>query len=177
LLPEAQEEKLRLMRFARRLSFALTVIVLATSTVVGYLFFLRTSFTNRLETEASRSALAGADQKIKDLEKMEERMAYVRQLLGKSRELDKITLVQWSDILRELSLFASGNIALETLTVSGDDFEKIKLTGTAKSRDDVIRLKNSLEQSEYYQEVISPISNMTLQEDVLFEFEMTIKKL
>lgn len=176
LLPEEQEEKLRLMRFARRLGYGQAIIVLATTAIVGYLVFIRLSFSATLAASASKSAIVGADQKVKDLEKMEARMAYVRQLLKKSRELDKVTHVPWSGLLRELSSFANPATTLETLSVSGDNFEKIKLTGKAESRDDVIKLKENLERSDYYQEVISPISNMTLKEDVTFEFNMTIKK-
>jgi hypothetical protein len=53
---------------------------------------------------------------------------------------------------------------------------EIILSGKAKERDQVIRLKEKLASSDFYREVISPVSNLTSREDVEFDFTLKLKE-
>jgi Tfp pilus assembly protein PilN len=53
--------------------------------------------------------------------------------------------------------------------------EKIELKGLAKDRDDLVRFKELLSQSDFFAEVEMPISNFTTQEDVNFEISLTLE--
>lgn len=175
LLPPEQAEIMRLARYGKKVGALMLASFLLTVMVVGYLFYVQVSLRMRLMTLSATINVEGAEEKIQSLKQVEDKMKTIRLLIEKSKELEKAKPVVWSDILRELASFTDENIALATFEVSGDKFEKIKLTGTAKNRDDVIRLKENLENSDYYKEVVSPLSNMTLKEDVAFEFQMTLK--
>jgi Tfp pilus assembly protein PilN len=78
-------------------------------------------------------------------------------------------------ILEELVILMPDPIYLTNLNFNFQQKE-INLGGFAPRRDNVITLKDRLDRSPYFSKVVSPLSNLVKDRDILFNFTLVIKE-
>ncbi|MBU2025869.1 PilN domain-containing protein, partial [Patescibacteria group bacterium] len=83
--------------------------------------------------------------------------------------------IWWSRVLQELANASGPGIKITKFEVDKKDFRQIKVSGVAATRESMIFLEQRLKVSEFYKEVISPVSNLTSKENVSFEFTLKLK--
>lgn len=94
----------------------------------------------------------------------------VKEINSQMLAIEKIQneFTSWSDLLKYFSANLSGNIKINQLR--GDKISKqLIITGTAKTRDDLLALKNQLESAPYLTKIDFPIKNLLEKENINFE--------
>jgi len=98
-----------------------------------------------------------------------------------NNDLKKINSIQtqyvnWVEWLTNLNnLIYSNKIQIGRLNIDLEG-QKVSLNGKAASREDFLDMKTKLEESEMFEEVISPLSNILSANKINFDLEMTLKK-
>lgn len=80
--------------------------------------------------------------------------------------------VFWSQILIRMGNDFSDRVSLSELSTKG---LKINILGKAVSRDDLLKLKESLEADECFSEISLPLSDLVDKENVDFQMDFSIK--
>jgi Tfp pilus assembly protein PilN len=76
-------------------------------------------------------------------------------------------------IFQKINALAPDGIYFEEITMEGDS---ISLKGVGEQRDSVIKFKQALEESGFFEKIDSPISNYIQDKEVQFGFNLELKK-
>ncbi|MBU1131303.1 PilN domain-containing protein [Patescibacteria group bacterium] len=100
-------------------------------------------------------------------------------VLGLNKQIETLSQIlseffNWPNYLINLSALAPAGVSLNHLSASLDNKEFI-INGYASTRDDLIILKNNLENSPLFEEITIPLSNFLTQQGVTFEIKGKIK--
>lgn len=79
----------------------------------------------------------------------------------------------WSKAIRELSGLVPGDVYLSGLV--NKDFQ-ISISGKAKTRDDFLKFKDRISQSECFFNINTPLSNLVEKNDVDFQIDFEVKE-
>jgi len=103
---------------------------------------------------------------------------YTNKVKSANNQLNSISNVQnefvkWSLLLKNLSADINDNISLSRLTL---DQEKsaLYLSGVARTRDDLLGLKDTLEKRGYFSDISFPIKNLLEKNNIMFEISVKI---
>jgi Tfp pilus assembly protein PilN len=80
--------------------------------------------------------------------------------------------LHWTNVLRELGNIFPDNVSLSE--ISTKDFQII-ITGSAKTRQDLLNLQSQLQQSVCFQNVDVPLSDMIQKSDIEFQVDFYVK--
>ena len=154
----------RLIQFA----FLLLLVLWA----LGGLLILRIdqqekNLVQGLQTEVNR-------EKLKELSSINAQLKELRILNGKVDRAQKSEFL-FSNLLEELSKIVPQNVALTAFETIVDQPGWIKIKGVARTRDNFLKFKESLESSEYCAKVESPLSNYVTPESFSFELNIQLK--
>ncbi len=79
----------------------------------------------------------------------------------------------WTNFMQKFSDKITPNISLSLIDIKKND-QKLILSGQAKTREDLLRLKNSLEELDYIDTIQVPLEQLTKPEEVPFVFNIPI---
>ncbi|MBI3290880.1 PilN domain-containing protein [Candidatus Falkowbacteria bacterium] len=79
--------------------------------------------------------------------------------------------ISWARFLVELALLVPDKISVNNLTIKDDN---ILLNGLAETRDDLLNLQDSMENSDLFSAVDIPLDNLLKKEDVSFTLKAKI---
>ena len=93
-----------------------------------------------------------------------------------NKKLKAVEMIQenhtlWINFFIDLVKLVPDNINLKNITINGN---KILITGSAKTRDELLNFKENLENSEVMSQVIIPLDNLLKKEDVNFDLKADI---
>jgi len=77
-------------------------------------------------------------------------------------------------VMEEIINIAPANIHLFSLSLERSE-KQITLSGFAPQRQDVIVFKDALDNSKFFEKVVSPLSNLVKETDILFNFTLVLK--
>lgn len=102
------------------------------------------------------------NQKVRDINS---RISYIGEMQG--------DYIQWSYVFEELSKYSEDGIRFYSIKMSRED-NIISIRGTAKERNDLIKLKEGFEESKVFTKVESPIKNILEKENIDFEIKASL---
>jgi Tfp pilus assembly protein PilN len=82
----------------------------------------------------------------------------------------RVSSVQWSSVLRAITETVPTGVRLTGIRANASGL--ISVSGVAETRDDVLAMREQLEDSPMFEKVQSPLSNILERRDVKFDFEM-----
>src|SRR3989344_4822341 len=84
--------------------------------------------------------------------------------------------ISWTDFLISFNQLIPDNVSLYTLNINKNNKDGIKIyiTGIAKTRDDLLKLKDNLEKNEMFSEVAIPLENLLKKNDISFNIKSNI---
>ncbi len=99
---------------------------------------------------------------------------YTEEVRGINSRLNIILQIQnervpWSYLLEVIAGITPDGITLSSLKLNKKN-SALKITGNAKTRNDLLKFKNNLENSKIFTAVKSPIKNILQKENINFEF-------
>jgi len=144
-------------------SFVLTAVVgivlLISQTLLTYTFndtISRTALVTR-EYGGMNSLIRDANRKLHKISKIE------------------AEFVPWSEVLLLAATLTPSNITLTSL-VSESSTKDVLLRGVAKTREDLLIMTSAFEKSTFFESIESPISNLLIKEDILFDLKMKVSE-
>lgn len=81
--------------------------------------------------------------------------------------------ITWSGLFAYIDSLADSNLSFNRISINKSK-NILEATGSAKNREDILKLKESLEKKEIFADVEFPISNFLKKENINFEFTLTI---
>ncbi|MEA3273536.1 MAG: hypothetical protein U9Q72_03005 [Patescibacteria group bacterium] len=175
LLPPQQFKKIKLAKLFQKTTGLIILAFFINFAGLGYLYSLNLKLKNKLDGIKNEAITENTEEKVQNLEHLEEKVKETYGLVEKAKKINQENPLQWSEILKELVSFCGAGIKFKKILVDEKNLKEIKVTGVAISREEVMILKNKLEESIHYQEVNFPISNLTSKTDVMFEFTLKLK--
>ncbi|MCU0679044.1 MAG: hypothetical protein MUC28_01180 [Planctomycetes bacterium] len=104
---------------------------------------------------------------------------YTNKVKNINNQLNAISNVQgefvkWSSFLEKFSSSINDDIALSRLSLDRNQ-NTIYLSGTARTRDGLLALKDGMEKIGYFSDISFPIKNLLEKNDIAFEINAKIK--
>lgn len=168
LLPPSEKKKIKLSKLARliisfelRVCFLIIVFSLLMVSVFLFLYILTGAQANLVEQTKS-------NQKVQELFEMEEKIKNANISINQIRQKQDEMIV-WTPVLEHLSEITPNGIYLKTFSFVEANGE-ISLSGHADKREDLLKYKGLLKESDYFESVESPLSNIIKKEDISFSF-------
>ena len=81
--------------------------------------------------------------------------------------------VKWSDLFVDFTTSVPSGVSISSLSLD-KNLQSLNLNGTAKNRDDFLKLQENLKKLAYLSDVNSPITNLLLRENLEFQFTAKI---
>ena len=81
--------------------------------------------------------------------------------------------VEFSHIIEEIMKTVDNNIIFSTLSLDRDG-ESILFNGNARTRDSLLKFKESLEKSQYFDNVDLPLANILQKENIAFNIQVKL---
>ncbi|OGE81344.1 MAG: hypothetical protein A2826_02195 [Candidatus Doudnabacteria bacterium RIFCSPHIGHO2_01_FULL_43_23] len=168
LLPKEAQNEIRYERLSSRLlNMSLWIVI---SLVVMIVLMMATRIY--LKSESSRVSDLIIFQK--ELVSQEENQALKKELTEFNTHLSNLIQFEeshayWSEVLIELARITPSGIAIDALTATRDD-KKMTIIGFAQTRDSVLQFRKNLLDSDFFEDVNFPLSNLIKPTDVAFRY-------
>lgn len=171
LLPNDNKQRLL---FKRRCHFMLKVAGIASVAAVVYISFV---FACIETTEFQRKAMLRDNENISSNQiyrQIKSDQEVIKEYNKMAGIIEKGISQQTSniDLLEKINKIVPDGIEFEQLTIAGT---KITLKGIGAQRQQVIDFKDQIEKSGLFSKIESPISNLTQEKDVSFQFNLELK--
>jgi hypothetical protein len=150
------------MSYVQSLTFYVAVVIVF---IAGTLFSLQIILQG-VVSEMAESSTAS----FEEYETMTKQMREINDFVGRTGGIHD-RYVDWSAVLDTLGHTAPAGIRFGGITVSSDN--TIRVEGTAMLREDVLTMKQRLEDLPQFTDISSPLSNILQRENLKFEFRMT----
>jgi len=172
LLPEKRKNKIKRKKLVRlimgqwvRLFFIILIFI---STLLSFNFVLKIQL-GALETTRSLEESREEFQKISQYEKTFKKI---------NKQAFFISNIQaghlyWSEILSKLEKAILNEISITSLIAEND---QILLVGKAKTRDDLVKFKNIINDAECFSNAKVPVSNFIAKENIDFQMDIELSE-
>lgn len=124
---------------------------------VNNLIIFQKEVVSQKENQALKKELAEFNIHLSNLIKFEKGHAY------------------WSEVLIELARITPSDIAIDALTADRED-KKMTVMGFAKTRDSVLQFRRNLLDSDFFEDVNFPLSNLIRPTDVSFRYTFFVNQ-
>lgn len=174
LLPPDEKENLRRRRAAHFVfSYCLVLTVLFVVFII-ILWLLTLALRWNLSVTEKRLESERELARVQQVENLEQKIAFANEIFSSAVSIEKERTAVVSRIADLLSTIPSG-VTLKTL---GFDAAKgiFNLEGEAVAREDFIDFENIIKQSNLYENLDSPISNILKQTNLSFRISFSLKK-
>lgn len=105
---------------------------------------------------------------------------YIQKIKTTNEKIDKVALVQkdavlWTKFLKILSDKISEDVIINQIAID-KKIDNFTISGTAKSRDSLLALEKTLEETGYFEEINLPISSLLKKDDIAFSINVKFLK-
>lgn len=103
--------------------------------------------------------------------------ALIREANRKLRKISEIEseFTPWSEVLIHAATLTPSNITLVSLSCEASTRD-VLIRGVAKTRGDLLIMTRAFEESKIFESVESPIANLLIKEDILFDLKMKVSQ-
>lgn len=169
LLPPQQRKAKETKELMRKLIFA-SIFLTAILIISWFILFISQQMINQsLSYQKQEIAIFEKYFNQESNKKIEQDIENVNKILTRVSTIEK-NKSNLSNILIELIKTTTSNISFYNIKIVKSE-RKITMNGFAKTRDDFLKFKNDLEKSEYFDEIVSPPSNIINPENINFSIE------
>jgi len=147
---------------------AVLMVALVFGAILGsfnYILGLETKYA--MQTSVPKDQLESS----KELEKYDEEFKEANSEITALEEVQREN-IYWSDLFLELNKIVPEGIALQSVSTKK---MQIFISGTAGTRDDLVALKEKLENSSCFENINFPLSNFAAKENIEFQSDFSIK--
>lgn len=170
LLPEEKKLEIRKNKKFRLIIWQGFILTFICVFFVSLLFCTNLVLGVRLKSWESISNLEKEQGNYQELQKYEDEFRGINKKIARLALLEKNGL-HWSNIIYKLDAVLTENITLSTL--STEDLH-VSLIGKARTRDDLLVLKDNIEKSDCFSETVVPLSDLVSKEDVEFQIDFAV---
>lgn len=172
LLPEEQKKEIEYEKTNITLISAFIIVFLVLVGLISSLFLAKSTLNKNLESLNNQKESYEKLFSAKDNKEIEETISSLNKLSTTVIQINNLQ-IHPSYLISEIARITPNKIKYTSLTI---DKEKLLLglSGTAVSRDDLLNLTKSLEDSNLFSEVKAPLSNITSPENIDFTIETKI---
>jgi Tfp pilus assembly protein PilN len=166
-------DKKRALRSGLLMAYAQTMVLLVFITAMfisSMLVSVRLMISSDYADLQKKSASASSGETTAVTNEIRLINTYLRQLEDRQE-----SFTAWSGVIKSLADLVPDKTTLESLTIDAAT-DKITLSGEAETRDDALKLLDSLKNSPFLSDVSSPLSNLLQKKDVKFDLEMKYKR-
>lgn len=156
--------------FTRCLSFFAVPILIFLTVFILFLISSLFSLSIMIKTQKEAIEIKGNDFRIQELLEIEEKIEKANQIIGQIN-IKQNEMVLWTLILEEISEIMPDGARLNNFSYRKSD-NTISLIGWAESREDVLLFGESLEESRFFEQVNSPLSNLLKRKNIDFNFTL-----
>ncbi len=170
LLPPAEKNKLKLEKLQKKIYFCFLWLAGVLLIFVGLL--LSTYFIIQVMLQGQENLIdqRKASQKNKEIALMQERINQANQRLKLVNKKQQ-TFVVWTPILLEFSDLVPNQVHLTNLSYQEAN-ERLRLSGYAQTREDLLIFEEKLKTSNFFTDLESPLTNIIKQRDINFNFSL-----
>ena len=173
LLPTVKKEELKFQFIRTKIVSFFIIVFLGIVTLIIFLIggeiFLRYQLPDIKEQIKNREASS----ETASLEGLKSGVTSLNQKIAALEKLQK-EQIRWSEVLFGLSREIPLDLRLKEIRIDREN-QKVIIKGEAKNRVAVLNLENNLKNSQFFERIKSPLSNITTRENVVFEFTFYLK--
>ena len=172
LLPPQRKKEINLDKMNRWLIFfgsGLLILILI------FVLLALNSYFYLLITLSSQQKLIDRSQggsELQEVNQLEEEINQANQKIDQIYNLQS-QFIHWTPVIEELIDLTPSGIYFTNFSYQ-QTANQVQLSGHAKKREDLLQLKKSIESSQYFQEIESPLTNLLKQEDIDFNLNFNI---
>lgn len=172
LLPDVQKKELQL----REASY-----FIARSFIIIFAVIIFSSFLLLAINQLMKSNLNSIERQIETYEKyfqsaknkeIESNINEINKMIRSIAQVQK-NRTNWSETLIELSQIVPPEIQFNEIKINKLE-KKIEISGKAKTRDQLLKFQDALENSDFFENVTSPISNIVSPENINFNLTASL---
>ena len=171
LSPQSKREirSIRTFYIIKTISFRIISLLLIIGTVLLFSFFLLNEQTKSLDLQIEQEL------EIKEKEKIASIGEATKDL---NQQLNLASTIQdnyilWTGFISNFTHQVPGGIEINTLNFDNST-SSFSVTGIADSRETLLDFERQLNQSIYFENVVSPISNLTQKENIRFDISASL---
>lgn len=165
LLPPAKKQELRLTQLYIAVKNLIILILFLTIITAIALLLTKMTLQNYFNKIVSETTLTTKYANIfnKDIREFNQQIKAVEKI--------QKDYIPWTKFFINFNKLIPDNIGIDNLSLNGN---QILITGLAKNRDDFLKLKDNLKNSDLFSEVVIPLENLLKKENVDFNIKTNI---
>lgn len=172
LLPSYNKEEIaRSVYFRAVLGWELSLLLIV-STGIVFLFGINYLLDLNLQLVSKGINSNSDNAKYETMKYYENKFSEINTKLSKISDITR-GQVYWSELFLKLNNTVPDSVEISGLSTKNFS---VSLAGKAKTRDDLLLFKESLDKEECFEDVNLPLSNLVSKEDVVFQIDLKIKK-
>jgi Tfp pilus assembly protein PilN len=166
LLPSQKKQEIQTIEIFSLLKNLIILILFITIIIAILLLLAKLSLQNFFNDVVDNNTLTTRNIKIynEDINDFNQKLNAVEKI--------QADYLRWSQIIIALTQLIPNNTVVTDLTINK---EKIVILGLAKNRQDLLNLKNNLENSDILKNVVIPLENLLQKENISFSIKADIK--
>lgn len=171
LLPKTEKEALKLKWQTKRIYFLGGGLFLVFLLFIGQLWSLKVILFSQLQVLEKEVQDIYQGEELAQVVILEDQIKLFNDSLALIRKINQDKPI-WSQVLIKLSQLLPPDTRLSRVQFSSET--KSSISGWAKTRQDLLKLKENLEQSPEFSELEYPLSSLLQPENINFHFKFTL---
>ena len=167
ILPKKLKNDLKLIVFDKFIKKIIWTILLFIIIFSGILlaanFYLQLYFEETIEKNANTSK--STEDYLKKVQEINDKINYIANIQDNN--------IDWTNIIMRVSEAINKDIKIDKISINKKN-DTLSLSGNAKTRDDLLLLKDSLEKYKNFNEIKLPIENLLEKNDINFEITTVV---
>ncbi|MFA6184166.1 MAG: PilN domain-containing protein [Parcubacteria group bacterium] len=172
LLPKSKEKKIKNKKILKFVILQEIMIILITVLFFGVVKGVDAIASFRLDSVNKQISSNGAKGDYVEIKKYENGLKDVRAKTYSISKIQKFS-VAWAPVLDKLAQVLPSEITLTSIDGSGYN---LLLKGVAQNRDILIKMKEDMQKNECFKNVVIPLNDIVLRENIEFELKLDINK-
>jgi Tfp pilus assembly protein PilN len=172
LLPQQRKQEIKRRRLFRKILREEALFLLPFIVLIFILFSIYYILTIQKEITITAYSAQQSQEKYQQLETYEEKFKQTNVLMQAMKKI-QLGHLHWQQFFQQLSEIVPDNIYISDLSTK--DFT-VFIIGKAKTRDDLLNLKNKLESAPCFKNINVPLSNLVVKNNVDFQIDISINE-
>lgn len=162
ILPKKLKNDLKLIvfdKFIKKITWTILLfIIIFSGILLAANFYLQLYFEETIEKNANTSK--STEDYLRKVQEINDKIDYIANIQDNN--------IDWTNIIMRVSETINNDIKIDKISINKKN-DTLFLSGNAKTRDDLLLLKDSLEKYKNFNEIKLPIKNLLEKNDINFE--------